>query len=613
LPGATSYQVYRDGTKLTGGTGTTTTSYEDRTITAAASWAAPTALMATTNDTTKVVLGWTAPTRPLGPSASYTVRAVNAAGEGPVSLADMGQKAAPPLLGYEVEVAPVGLGSSWMATGSVNATFTHLDPPKGTITGGTLTTTLGMKRAGVDLTTAGGTVVAAVQVDYRVRGVLPANAYTLSSTSVRGTRAVGTLTRQWQRSSGTANSGFADIAGATGTTYLDTGAPSDGSHRWYQVVLVALGCTSSTVTAAEGWRLSFVAVTGGANFSCALTNDGRVWCWGGNHVGQMGRGTVGAAIEPPALVGSLFNVVEIDGGLDQVCARLSNGEVWCWGGNSLGQLGDGSTTDRSTPTKVVGLGGSATSISAGDGLLATHACAVLADKRVQCWGSGGLGQLGNNATSDSSVPVYVKTAATTNLTDVFEVAAGGFSTCARTSSTVRCWGSDSYGQLGNNGATGDSSIALLVSGIGTVSEVELGSLHACVRTSGGAIKCWGYNNFGQLGDGTTTDSSLPVSASSGQAVALLGGLNYTSSLASGGIVLSWGSDGEGELGNGTPLASSSLGVLAGIASATAIGGGRFHVCAIIDGALKCWGDNAKGQVGDGTQTDRPAPVTVLLP
>jgi len=611
LPGATSYQVYRDGTKLTGGTGTTTTSYEDRTITAAASWAAPTALMATTNDTTKVVLGWTAPTRPLGPSASYTVRAVNAAGEGPVSLADMGQKAAPPLLGYEVEVAPVGLGSSWMATGSVNATFTHLDPPKGTITGGTLTTTLGMKRAGVDLTTAGGTVVAAVQVDYRVRGVLPANAYTLSSTSVRGTRAVGTLTRQWQRSSGTANSGFADIAGATGTTYLDTGAPSDGSHRWYQVVLGALGCTSSTVAAAEGWRLSFVAVTGGANFSCALTNDGRVWCWGANDVGQMGRGTKGASIETPNRIDSLSNVVEIDGGTDQICARLANGEVWCWGGNSFGQLGDGTTTDRSSPTQVVGLGGSATSISAADGITVPFTCAALTDKRVQCWGSGGVGQLGNNSTSGSNVPVFVKTAAATSLTGVLEVAANGLSACARTATTVRCWGGGTLGQLGN-GAGGDSTLAVLVSGIGAVSEITAGILHMCARISGGAIKCWGYNGFGQLGDGTTTQSLVPVSALSGQSDSIISGSGWTSSLTDGNV-LTWGSDVEGELGNGAPLVGSVFAVSAGISSVTSIGGGFVHVCAVIDGGLKCWGDNARGQLGDGTQTVRPAPVTVLLP
>ena len=309
----------------------------------------------------------------------------------------------------------------------------------------------------------------------------------------------------------------------------------------------------------------------------------------------------------------MSNVVEIDSGLDQTCSRKSNGEVWCWGGNGQGQLGDASNTNRSSPVWVSTLAASAISVSAGDGFLSAHSCAVLADGRVQCWGGGTQGQLGNNGTSSSNVPVTVKITAATNLTGALEVAVGGSHACARTLSSVRCWGKNTYGQLGT-GNNDDSTVALLVSGLTDPSRIMASTTHTCVRRTGQSVSCWGYNGYGQLGNTTTDDSSLPVTSTGVVALSISGSLNGTNSLSPTGGIQSWGTDNVGELGDGLPYAHSSAAVnVTGIAGATALGGGRQHVCAVVAGDVGCWASNTKGQLGNGTQTDQTSPVTVAFP
>ena len=593
--GATSYHVYRNGTKLTSGSGVTTTSYEDRTLTAAGSWLAPTSLTATTNNTNQVDLAWVAPTRPLGPTASYTVRAVNAAGEGPASTADNGQRAALALLGYEVEVAPTGLGSSWMPTGSTNVAYTHIDPPKGSISGGTMTTTQGTKRAGVTLTTAGGSVTAAVNVAYRVRGILPANATTPSSNSTNGNRAVGTLSRAWQRSPGTANSGFSDL-GTSALTYDDTSAPSNGDHRWYQVVLSAPGCNSSTLTALEGWRLAFVAVDGGGSIACALSAEKEIWCWGD---GQ----SIAPIPKPLGVAG--FTALSV--GEAHTCAISNQGELWCWGANDYGQLGDGSGAYQAFPVKAVGLLG--TIISVGAGL--SHTCGVTSSNAVQCWGRNILGGLGNNSTIDSTTPVTVRTSIS-NLTGVLDVSAGTFHNCARRSSDVYCWGGNSNGELGN-GSQVNSSVAVQVLTLTSVAELALGAIHSCARLTNETVRCWGAGVFGQLGNNSTALQSSPVAVLNvAGATRIAGGGSSMCARESTGVVRCWGRNTFGALGNGTATDSSTP-VVASSVGATTIGAGAAFVCAVVNGGLKCWGQNNANQCGDGSTTNRTTAVDVILP
>jgi alpha-tubulin suppressor-like RCC1 family protein len=302
------------------------------------------------------------------------------------------------------------------------------------------------------------------------------------------------------------------------------------------------------------------------------------------------------------------------------CALVA-GTVECWGDNESGELGNNTTTNSSSPVMVKGVGGTGTlsgvtQISAGK----YHTCALVSGS-VYCWGENDYGELGNNSTTDSWTPVQVRLNATTYLTGVTQVSASGKFTCALLSTgTVRCWGHNQYGQLGN-GNTNDSSIAVQVSGITNAIQVTNGANQACALLSDNTVKCWGYNNDGQLGDGSTTNRSTPVqvvgASGSGSLTGVSvvsGGRLHTCALLSGGTVYCWGDNGNGELGDGTTT-NRSLPVRVGsITNASTISAGEYHSCAVLsDGTAQCWGASAYGQVGDGTTADTSTPVTVIGP
>ncbi|MFZ9393407.1 MAG: RCC1 domain-containing protein, partial [Ilumatobacteraceae bacterium] len=201
-------------------------------------------------------------------------------------------------------------------------------------------------------------------------------------------------------------------------------------------------------------------------------------------------------------------------GGDHTCALLSTGSVKCWGLNDLGQLGDGTTTSRSLPVDVlVSLGGSpltgVTAISAGT----SHTCALLSTGSVKCWGYNGDGEFGNGTTTNSSLPVDVLVSlGGSPLTGVSAITAGAYHTCALLSTgSVRCWGLNNYGQIGDGtsgaGTNRLAPTAVLVSLGGSpltgVSAITAGAYHTCALLSTGSVRCWGLNNYGQIGDGTS--------------------------------------------------------------------------------------------------------------
>ncbi len=181
----------------------------------------------------------------------------------------------------------------------------------------------------------------------------------------------------------------------------------------------------------------------------------------------------------------------------------TGGGAFCWGWNSYGQLGDGTTTNRSTPVPVTGLSSGVVSLAAGSG----HTCAVTTGGAARCWGWNSYGQLGDGTTTNRSTPVPV-----TGLpSGVASLAAGSGHTCAvTTGGAAKCWGWNSYGQLGD-GTTTNRSTPVPVTGLPPeVASLAAGSGHTCAVTTGGTAKCWGYNFNGQLGDRTTTNRSTPV-------------------------------------------------------------------------------------------------------
>lgn len=304
----------------------------------------------------------------------------------------------------------------------------------------------------------------------------------------------------------------------------------------------------------------------------------------------------------------LNDVAQVASGDGFTCVRTTGAAVRCWGSNALGQLGDGSTTPHWVADPVHGLESGVSLIAAG----ARHACALISGGSVRCWGDNSDGQLGNNSTTGSTVPVSVLG----GLSNVAWITAGDAHTCAvTTTGAAYCWGENSAGQLGNGSVT-QHSTPVLVSGFGSgVSTMDAGGEHTCARTSAGAMACWGDNDFGQLGDGTTGINRLiPVAVSglSSGVVSMTAGASHSCARVATGGVKCWGLNSDGQLGDGSvSQRSMPVDVVSLPTSVASISAGHAHTCAVtLSNSLLCWGDNAFGQLGDQSFEPRSVPVEV---
>jgi alpha-tubulin suppressor-like RCC1 family protein len=364
--------------------------------------------------------------------------------------------------------------------------------------------------------------------------------------------------------------------------------------------------------------LSDVAsISAGGDATCAVTNSGTAKCWGRNEYGQLGDGTTTDRSTPTAVTG-LSGVVTISvsalGNFATsgafACAVLANGTAKCWGYNSTGQVGDGTTTllPRTTPTSVAGLG-TVVALTTGGG----HACALLADTTtVKCWGRNVSGQLGDGTTTDRNTPVLTAGGFSTG-SEVVALSAGNDATCvALKDGRTGCWGDRISGQIGDgSSATGAQTSPTPTAGALGASVVVAGANHTCTVAFVSQTACWGSNSNGQVGDGTTTNRATPTVVNVTGTVALAAGNLHTCALRFDGTVRCWGDGAFGQLGNSLLDQSTPTPVFAIGSTAVGITAGAFHTCALLaDGTAKCWGDNEFGQLGDGTTTDRLAPVTV---
>ncbi len=348
----------------------------------------------------------------------------------------------------------------------------------------------------------------------------------------------------------------------------------------------------------------------GHSHSCALLADGKVNCWGENHKGQLGDGTTDDSTHPVE-VSSITTATSVALGFRHSCALLTDGKVVCWGdnedatGDGFGQLGDGTTTSSSTTPVEVSNITTATSIALGD----FHSCAVLTDGNIKCWGYNNYGMLGDGTTTDSTTPVEVL-----GITTALSVALGGMGhSCAvLTDGKVKCWGQNDSGQLGD-GTTTHSSTPVEVSGITMATSIALGDAHSCAVLTDGTVKCWGRNSNGQLGDGTSTSRYTPVEVSGITSAANIDlGSYHSCAVLTDGKVKCWGQNDSGQLGDGTTTDRTTPVEVSGITTSTSISLGTFHSCAVLtDGKVMCWGNNAQGEVGDGTWNQRLSPVEVV--
>jgi alpha-tubulin suppressor-like RCC1 family protein len=365
-----------------------------------------------------------------------------------------------------------------------------------------------------------------------------------------------------------------------------------------------------------------VQVTAGWGNTCAVRSDGTLWCWGRNEGGQVGDGPTCSPYPcgkpSPVQVTALgTSVVETA----NVCARKSDGTLWCWGTNNLGQIGDGTTIAKFLPVQVTTLGATVVEVALGvDG----GVCARKSDGTLWCWSQNDSGQAGDGTTI---TPVLSPKQVVALGTTVVQVAVGGRHTCARKSDgTLWCWGQNSNGQLGD-GTTTDTRLApVQVAALGTsVVGVHAGFFHTCARKADSTLWCWGNNANGQLGDGTSSGQSgcgpghdsvcrpdpLQVTALGTNVVDVVTGGSFYSSLfghtcarQGDGTLWCWGSNAYGQLGDGTTAPKSSP-VQVTVLGSNVVGlaAGAVHTCATkTNGTLWCWGQNIYGDVGDGTQS-----------
>ncbi len=302
------------------------------------------------------------------------------------------------------------------------------------------------------------------------------------------------------------------------------------------------------------------------------------------------------------------------------CALVVGGTVRCWGLNTSGQLGNGKVVSSATPVVASGLTG-VTQVAAGD----RFSCAVAA-ARVKCWGLNSNGQLGNGSVTGKLVPTAVMASATAALTGVSKVSAGVAFACAVNSpgvnGTVRCWGANASGQLGDGTVTQRTRPVVVkanaTAGLKGVAAVAAGGASACVLMANGAVRCWGLNSSGQLGNNTVTSSRFPVPVSGidgvkAKATSISVGANFACARISNGTVRCWGNNASGQLGNNTATSSRvpvavKTSATAALTGATTVVAGAAHVC-VVRGAgtaarVLCWGNNANGQLGVGSLVSR---------
>ncbi|MFZ6005784.1 MAG: hypothetical protein ACOYXM_17815 [Actinomycetota bacterium] len=343
---------------------------------------------------------------------------------------------------------------------------------------------------------------------------------------------------------------------------------------------------------------------GGGTHSCAVAPSSTVYCWGLNSSGQIGDGTTTTRKTPVSVLG-LSGVTALAAGEAHTCALLTTGAVKCWGSNSYGQLGDGTLSTRLTPTTVSALSG-VTAIAASK----YHTCALLSGGTVRCWGYNVHGEAGDGTVTNRRTPVSV-----VGLTGVAAITAGNWHTCARLATgTAKCWGSNLRGQLGD-GTFKERRTPVSVVGLSGISALEaLGSSTCAIKS--GTVRCWGLNHHGQLGDGTITNRTKPVPVVGLSGVGgLAGGLYHACARMTAGTAKCWGSNSYGQLGDGTRTERRTPVSVSGLTNVANIAAGASHTLARLStGGVRAWGANGSGQLGDGTlTTTRKTAVAVIVP
>ena len=405
------------------------------------------------------------------------------------------------------------------------------------------------------------------------------------------------------------------VAGHTQTcALLDNGSVSCWGEQYLTNDTKVIN-TSPTHVGDFGNNRTAIQISVGLDFSCAVLNDGNVSCWGRGASGRLGNGGSISSTDPTPTspFGSGRKAMSVDLYSDHACALLDDASVMCWGNNAYGKLGDGTSAERNTPVQVNAFPTNTTPISVSVG--SHHSCALLDIGDVSCWGEGGYGQNGDGTNSDRASPGRTSGFGVGRL--AVSVSSGDHHICAMLDSgEVSCWGDGGSGRLGN-GASSRTFTPVLTSSFGDgriATSLSVGTYHGCVVLDSGQISCWGAGADGRLGNGETSNQASPVLTKTlGPSVSSISaGGDHSCALLGNGSVACWGRGAEGQLGDGNttnqiaPVFVSSFG---SGRTAVAISAGLYHTCALLDnGSVSCWGTGWQGALGNGDSGQQNTPI-----
>lgn len=392
-----------------------------------------------------------------------------------------------------------------------------------------------------------------------------------------------------------------------------------GSNQFGQIAQSPADLTAHSTPVQVGADSDWSALSAGGLHSMALKADGTLWVWGSNKFGQIAQNP--ADLTPhatPVQVGTDRDWVTLSAGELHSVAVKRNGTLWAWGDNTGGQLGDGASTDRNIPMQVTASAGITDIVAVATG--AFHSLALKANGELYSWGDNGSGQLGDGTTASSFSPLLV----TTDVISWVGIEPGGeFAVARRSNGTLWAWGDNAKGQLGDNTLASHSAPAAVGTAVNWVAAAT-GWSHSMALQADGTLWAWGENTSGQLGDGTTTNRQVPtrITATSNWAAVAAGDF-HTLALQADGTLWAWGNNASGQLGDGTTINRTlPVQIVTGNPGNfdshwVAIAAGGSHSLALqADGTLWVWGDNSSGQLGDtafGTGSNTPQQVISFNP
>jgi len=385
--------------------------------------------------------------------------------------------------------------------------------------------------------------------------------------------------------------------------------PSLTNGTTYYYVVTAVDNDGESIESSEVNAMpastNWASVSAGALHTIAIKRDDTLytlWAWGYNASGRLGDGTT-TNRTTPTQIGTATTWSSVSAGVYHTVAIKTDGTLWAWGYNELyGQLGDGTTTNKDVPTQI-GAETTWSSVFSGE----HHTAAIKTNGTLWAWGRNNSGQLGDGTIISKTTPTQIGAETTWS-----SVSGGGWHTVARKSDgTLWAWGYNDDGQLGD-GTIISKTTPTQIGAETTWSSVSGGGWHTVARKSDGTLWAWGYNDDGQLGDGTIISKTTPTQIGAETTwSSVSGGGWHTVARKSDGTLWAWGYNDDGQLGDGTIISKTTPTQIGAETTWSSVSGGGWHTVARkSDGTLWAWGDNYYGQLGDGTTTDRTTPTKI---